>query len=121
MPIAQNLKMEAIRWLNGNAVAVCRGLGDQDPLIFYMGDQNTFFDDGGQEMMDEFAKAWTHLTPHLHHTFKSFPHDLVQTTSMLDHIFVNHCGLGRFRVASLAQAIDTGASDHFMIVIDIDF
>lgn len=128
MPIAEEEKMRCVAWLNENAVDICNraaatiAKGEKQvaatttaaaPTIFYGGDQNTFFDLRGGEMMSEFAKRWTHLSVDAQPTFKSFPQDPVQTTSTLDHIFVNHGA--RYQVTDVTATDTAGASDHFFM------
>ncbi len=119
MPMALAEKIETIKWLNAHAVKTCLEF-DSDPLIFYGGDQNTFFDEGGDEMMELFSKQWTHLSAEATPTFKSFPHDKIQTTSTLDHIFVNVNKETRFKKIGAATAIDTGTSDHFLMSVVVE-
>lgn len=123
MPIAEEEKMRCVAWLNENAVDICsraaattiakKEAAAAAPTIFYGGDQNTFFDLRGGEMMSEFAKHWTHLSGDAQPTFKSFPQDPVQTTSTLDHIFVNHGA--RYRIVDVTATDTAGASDHFLM------
>ncbi|AYV77490.1 MAG: hypothetical protein Dasosvirus4_11 [Dasosvirus sp.] len=117
MPIAQKEKMIVVKWFNDNAVKECQLAGDKNPLIILGGDMNTFFDDGGQDMMDLFSEQWIHLTGNLKKTFKSFPQDPVQTTSQLDHIFVNKQAVQRIKIIKPATATFTDASDHAFLTI----
>lgn len=120
MPMALDEKLRVIQYMNDNAVNHCIEAGDTEPLIFYGGDQNTFFDEGGQEMMDLFAEKWDHLSTEASPTFHSFPHDKFQATSTLDHIFVNKGMEHRYKKVGLATATDTGASDHFLMSVEIE-
>lgn len=124
MPLDTGMKLECVRWLNANAVKTCAELGDPDPIIIYGGDQNTFFDKpgDGDAMMQEFANAWTHLTPNIGITFVSFPYDKIQTKSTLDHIFVNIAAVNRIRAEPfVVPDPDQSASDHLLIGVRISF
>lgn len=124
MPINTQLKLETILWLNKNAEKICTD-SDDIPLIFYGGDQNTFFDkpDDGCQMMELFSKKWTHLSGDIKTTFKSFPHNKIQTESILDHIFVNTAATHKFKMVTKQKAIDKVekvASDHYLLCINIE-
>lgn len=78
MPMPLGMKLETIDWLNKYAHQICQEY-DTDPVIFYGGDQNTFFDRedrDGFKMMDKFAEKWEHLSEKVTATFTSFPHDV---------------------------------------------
>jgi hypothetical protein len=111
--------------LNDNAENSCKEYSDLDPLIFYGGDQNTFFDkeNDGKVMIDLFKEKRTHLSSNLECTFKSFPQDKFQGTSVLDHIFVNTKAKDRFKlvdgVAEVMEDMNGSASDHFLVSIRI--
>lgn len=123
MPIAEEEKLRCVQWLNANAARICSADdAAANPLIFYGGDQNTFFDLRGNDMMTEFAKCWTHLSADAKPTFRSFPQDPVQATSTLDHIFVHNYQnvADKYKIVTPASATDTGASDHFLMSISVE-
>jgi hypothetical protein len=128
MPIATDLKLKTVDWVNASAVKFCQQYGDYNPTIFYGGDQNTFFDlpGDGDAMMDKFDEMWYHLTKGLTSTFKSFPHDSVQTKSILDHILVNNEAKDKIALSTLKfnaiafEDIDR-ANDHDLISVEIEF
>jgi hypothetical protein len=133
MPMATAEKLKTIDWLNTNAERVCKERwGDNDPVILYGGDQNTFFPGptlaqvDGKEMLDHFAAGgWVHVSKDIKTTFRAFPHDPYvklnpEGTSLLDHIFVNATGAKKIKIHDVA-AHDTKASDHFFLTCAISF
>jgi len=132
MPLAKTEKLKTIEWLNNHAESICeKRWNDKSPIIFYGGDQNTFWDNDdkgdGNDMMDEFKKGWTHLTNNIKISFKSFPHDKFQGTSLLDHIFVNKSAIDKIKLIE-SKSIDTTptsncgtVSDHYFLSIIVNF
>lgn len=127
MPIAKAQKLKVIEWLNKNAEDTCKNRWkDETPIIFYGGDQNTFFNSktlfqtDGKEMMTLFSEKWIHVTPDIKETFRSFPHDSFQGTDVLDHIFLNKSAQDKVKILA-ATAHDTGASDHYFLTVAVDF
>lgn len=130
MPIAQ--KLDVIRWLNDRAVMECwKREGERvlncipiDPIVFYGGDQNTFFDipEDGPKMMELFKEGgWIDLTSDIKQTFRSFPNNPLQIQSKLDHWFVHVTSLSSIEIIK-ANAIDMEQlSDHFILTLDFRF
>ena len=89
-------------------------------IYFVVGDMNTFFDDGGDEMMQIMQSGGlVDFLPPGTKTFKSFPHDSFQTVSTLDHLF-GSVSLG-YQVINcrVFDSVDYEVcpSDHFMCTL----
>ncbi len=130
MPMKIEEKMKTIRWLNDNALKICWNEnedGDSSfaPVMFYGGDQNTFFDvaDDGDRMMAEFKKGgWMDLTSGIKQTFQAFPHNPTQITSKLDHWFVYETKTPSKINIVRAQTVHMYPdSDHDLILIEFEF
>lgn len=141
MPMATPEKLKTIDWLNANAESTCKKICtdskpalpcDDEPVILYGGDQNTFFPGptlaqvDGKDMLDRFAAGgWVHVSKDIKTTFRAFPHDPYtklnpEGTSLLDHVFVNASGIKKIKIHSVV-AHDTKASDHFFLACTISF
>lgn len=91
-----------------------RDLEQKGDFQLVVGDMNTFYDDGGQDMIEiMMSSGYTDLLPD-EKTFSSFPHDRFQTTSRLDHMLCK----GEYKHISSkvfnSTEYDVRPSDHFM-------
>lgn len=98
-----------------------RDLDQKDTFQIVVGDMNTFYDDGGQEMIDIMTSAgYADLLPECP-TFTSFPHDRFLTTSRLDHML---CKGDYQHVSSKVYAnldYKIRPSDHYMCETVVKF
>ncbi len=134
LPIALKEKLKSVQWLNENVPTICGEtpvataanplaapvVGFETPLVFYGGDQNTFFDDGGHDQMALFLQKWDHLSAEASPTFESFPQDPTQTVSTLDHIFCLSGANDRYEKVGNAMALPANrASDHYLMTVTV--
>lgn len=98
-----------------------RDLSQKGTFQLVVGDMNTFYDDGGQNMIDIMSSGgYTDLLPD-EPTFSSFPHDKVQTTSRLDHML---CKGEYIHISSKVYNntnYNVRPSDHFMCETVVKF
>jgi len=90
---------------------------------FIVGDMNTFYDDGGQDMIDIIESNPNNKQIDIlpdEPTFSSFPHDRIQATSRLDHIIAS----GDYILESVKiynnKDYVNRPSDHFLCEITIN-
>jgi hypothetical protein len=133
MPMARDARMIVSKWINLNA----------KKADVWVGDFNTFHDDGGPEMIEIIKdnRALVHLGPS-EPTFRAFKHDLVKLpieradspifggevmfryeehcyvhfTSTLDHVFIQPHAL---EAVEVTYEPITPASDHCAILINV--